>query len=186
MNQKKKFKIKQNEILELTFEELYDRFYDLIDRESKRIYKKYSRSFPLDEITQCLLIDLWRAYETYDVERGNIEDYITYRFGISRRDIKSKVSKIKKRNEKFTGLVDNITINETPEDNVITKNLIKHIYSYCDDDELELVNILIDKKEYTVIDYAKKYNLSRMTVYNRLSKLKDKIIKNLKKDDLIG
>lgn len=181
----KEFKTEKG-VERLNFEDFQDRYQDVLNDQIDIVSNKYKKYLGNDEITQYLLIDLWRIYETYDVERGNIEGYVVYRFGMSRRDIRNRVSKIKKRNEKFTGLVDNITINETPEDNVITKNLIKHIYSYCDDDELELVNTLIDKKEHTVIDYAKKYGLSRMTVYNRLNRLKDKIIKGLEKDDLIG
>lgn len=182
----KEFKTEKG-VERLNFESFQDRYQDVLNDQIDIVSNKYRKYLSDDEITQYLLIDLWRAYETYDVERGNIEGYVAYRFGMSRRDIRNRVSKIKKRNEKFTGLVDNITINETPENNIITKNLIKHIYSYCDeDDELELINILIDKKEHTVIDYAKKYSLSRMTVYNRLNRLKDKIIKGLEKDDLIG
>lgn len=182
----KEFKTEKG-VERLNFENFKDKYQDILNDQIDIVRNKYRKYLSDDEIKQHLLIDLWRTYESYDVERGSIEDYIAYRFGISRRDIKNKVSKIKKRNKNFTSLIDNVVIDETPEDNIITKNLIKYIYNYCDeDDELELVNILIDKKEYTVIDYAEKYDLSRMTVYNRLSKLKDKIIKNLKKDDLIG
>lgn len=182
----KEFKTEKG-VERLNFENFKDKYQDILNDQIDIVSNKYKKYLSDDEIKQHLLIDLWRTYESYDVERGSIEDYITYRFGISRRDIKNKVSKIKKRRKNFTSLIDNVVIDETPEDNIITKNLIKYIYNYCDeDDELELVNILIDKKEYTVIDYAEKYDLSRMTVYNRLSKLKDKIIKNLKKDDLIG
>lgn len=182
----KEFKTEKG-VERLNFENFKDKYQDILNDQIDIVSNKYKKYLSDDEIKQHLLIDLWRTYESYDVERGSIEDYIAYRFGISRRDIKNKVSKIKKRRKNFTSLIDNVVIDETPEDNIITKNLIKYIYNYCDeDDELELVNILIDKKEYTVIDYAEKYDLSRMTVYNRLSKLKDKIIKNLKKDDLIG
>lgn len=181
----KEFKTEKG-VERLNFENFKDKYQDILNDQIDIVSNKYKKYLSDDEIKQHLLIDLWRTYESYDVERGSIEDYITYRFGISRRDIKNKVSKIKKRNKNFTSLIDDVIIDETPEDNIITKNLIKYIYNYCDNDELELVDILIDKKEYTVIDYAKKYDLSRMTVYNRLNKLKDKIIKNLKKDDLIG
>ena len=181
----KEFKTEKG-VERLNFENFKDKYQDILNDQIDIVSNKYKKYLSDDEIKQHLLIDLWRMYESYDVERGSIEDYITYRFGISRRDIKNKVSKIKKRNKKLTSLIDDVVIDETPENNIITKNLIKYIYNYCDDDELELVDILIDKKEYTVIDYAKKHDLSRMTVYNRLNKLKDKIIKNLKKDDLIG
>lgn len=180
----KEFKTKKG-VERLNFENFKDKYQDILNDQIDIVSNKYKKYLSDDEIKQHLLIDLWRTYESYDVERGSIEDYIAYRFGISRRDIKNKVSKIKKRRKNFTSLIDDVVIDETPEDNIITKNLIKYIYNYCDNDELELVDILIDKKEYTVIDYAKKYDLSRMTVYNRLSKLKEKIIKNLKKDDLI-
>lgn len=181
----KEFKTEKG-VERLNFENFKDKYQDILNDQIDIVSNKYKKYLSDDEIKQHLLIDLWRMYESYDVERGSIEDYIAYRFGISRRDIKNKVSKIKKRRKNFTSLIDDVVIDETPEDNIITKNLIKYIYNYCDDDELELVDILIDKKEYTVIDYAKKHDLSRMTVYNRLNKLKDKIIKNLKKDDLIG
>ena len=181
----KEFKTEKG-VERLNFENFKDKYQDILNDQIDIVSNKYKKYLSDDEIKQHLLIDLWRMYESYDVERGSIEDYITYRFGISRRDIKNKVSKIKKRNKKLTSLIDDVVIDETPENNIITKNLIKYIYNNCDDDELELVDILIDKKEYTVIDYAKKHDLSRMTVYNRLNKLKNKIIKNLKKDDLIG
>lgn len=181
----KEFKTEKG-VEKLNFENFKYKYQDILDSQIDIVSNKYKKYLSSDEIEQHLLIDLWKAYETYDIERGNIEDYIKYRFGISRRDIKNKVSKIKKRNKNFTSLIDNIIIDETPEDNVITKNLIKCVYNCCDDDdELELINILIYKKEYTVIDYAEKYGLSRMTVYNRLNKLKNKIIKKLKEDGLI-
>lgn len=181
----KEFKTERG-VERLNFENFKDKYQDILNDQIDVVSNKYRKYLSDDDVKQHLLIDLWRTYESYDVERGNIEDYITYRFGISRRDIKNKVSKIKKRNKNLTSLIDDVVIDETPEDNIITKNLVKYIYHYCDNDELELVDILIDKKEYTVIDYAKKHDLTRMTVYNRLNKLKSKIIKNLKKDDLIG
>lgn len=181
----KEFKTERG-VERLNFENFQDRYQDVLNDQIDIVSNKYRKYLSSDEITQYLLIDLWKTYESYDVERGNSGDYVKYRFGMSRRDIRNRVSKIKKRNEKFTDFVDNIIINETPEDNIMTKNLIKHIYSYCDNDELELVDVLIDKKEHTVIDYAKKQGLSRMTVYNRLNRLKDKIIKGLEKDDLVG
>lgn len=182
----KEFKTEKG-VERLNFENFKDKYQDILNDQIDIVSNKYKKYLSDDEIKQHLLIDLWRTYESYDVERGSIEDYIAYRFGISRRDIKNKVSKIKKRRQNFTSLIGDIIIDGTPEDNVITKNLVKYIYSCCDDDdELELVDVLIDKKEYTVIEYAEKYDLSRMTVYNRLNKLKNKIIKNLKKDDLIG
>lgn len=181
----KEFKTEEG-VERLNFENFKDKYQDILNDQIDIVSNKYKKYLSDDEIEQYLLIDLWRTYESYDVERGSIEDYITYRFGISRRDIKNKVSKIKKRRKIFTSLIVDVIIDGTPEDTIITKSLIKYIYSYCDNDELELVDVLIDKKEYTVIDYAEKYDLSRMTVYNRLSKLKDKIIKNLKEDGLIG
>lgn len=181
----KEFKTEKG-VERLNFENFKDKYQDILNDQINIVSNKYKKYLSDDEIKQHLLIDLWRTYESYDVERGNIEVYIAYRFGISRRDIKNKVLKIKKRRKIFTSLIDDIIMDGTPEDTIITKSLIKYIYSFCDDDELELVDVLIDKKEYTVIDYAEKYDLSRMTVYNRLSKLKDKIIKNLKEDGLIG
>src|SRR5699024_10972433 len=100
MNQKKKFKTKQNEILELTFEELYDRFYDLIDRESKRIYKKHNRSFSLDEIKQRFTIELWKNFKRYDHNKdGLINSYVNPRLIDAERAIVNK-SKEKKKNKK--------------------------------------------------------------------------------------
>src|SRR5574344_400879 len=142
----KEFKTERG-VERLNFENFKDKYQDILNDQIDVVSNKYRKYLSDDEVRQHLLIDLWRTYESYDVERGSIEDYITYRFGISRRDIKNKVSKIKKRNKNLTSLIDDVVIDETPEDNIITKNLVKYIYHDSDNYELEVVYIWIDKKE---------------------------------------
>lgn len=192
MNQKKKFKIKQNEILELTFEELYDRFYDLIDRESKRIYKKYNRSFSLDEIKQRFTIELWKNFKRYDYNKdGLINSYVHPRLIAAERAMVNKNKETKKAKIKNSFLqienFENEQINgyeiENPEQQLMKKELIKKIVKkYKTEEEKDLILILLDKKNFSVQDYAKKYNITKPWVYNRLNKIKDELKEEFKNE----
>lgn len=192
MNQKKKFKIKQDEILELTFEELYDRFYDLIDRESKRIYKKYNKSFSLDEIKQRFTIELWKNFKRYDHNKdGLINSYVHPRLIAAERAMVNKNKETKKAKIKNSFLqienFENKQINgyeiENPEQQLMKKELIKKIVKkYKTEEEKDLILILLDKKNFSVQDYAKKYNITRPWVYNRLNKIKDELKEEFKNE----
>lgn len=192
MNQKKKFKIKQNEILELTFEELYDRFYDLIDRESKRIYKKYNRSFSLNEIKQRFTIELWKNFKRYDYNKdGLINSYVHPRLIAAERAMVNKNKETKKAKIKNSFLqienFENEQINgyeiENPEQQLMKKELIKKIVKkYKTEEEKDLILILLDKKNFSVQDYAKKYNITKPWVYNRLNKIKDELKEEFKNE----
>lgn len=192
MNQKKKFKIKQNEILELTFEELYDRFYDLIDRESKRIYKKYNRSFSLNEIKQRFTIELWKNFKRYDYNKdGLINSYVHPRLIAAERAMVNKNKETKKAKIKNSFLqIENFENEQTngyeienPEQQLMKKELIKKIVKkYKTEEEKDLILILLDKKNFSVQDYAKKYNITKPWVYNRLNKIKDELKEEFKNE----
>ena len=63
------------------------------------------------------------------------------------------------------------------------KELIEKIVKkYKTEEEKDLILILLDKKNFSVQDYAEKYNITRPWVYNKLNKIKDELKEEFKNE----
>ena len=60
---------------------------------------------------------------------------------------------------------------------LVSQDLIEAIISvYNREEDLDLILILIDKKTYSVANYAEKWGISRVAANNRLRKIKKELV----------
>lgn len=193
--------------VEMSFEELYDQFFKSIQRETWKMVKRYS-FLKKDQVEQQYTIELWNAFEGYDISKGQcVSTYIYWRFNKARSDllypnIGSKKSKFEKSNllhldndngsedgkldfsnREFTNDQSYENMRQKQPDNLALEN---ELFDIIDDflsseEERDLVNVLIDKKNYTVAMYAEKFGITRMGANKRLQKLRAELADFLSK-----
>lgn len=185
---------------DMEFEELYEYFFNSIQKESWSLVKRYS-FLTKEEVDQQFTIELWTAYEKYDLSKGQcVSTYIYWRFNRARSallhpNIGSKKAKFK--NEKVNSLDSKVAGEDSadfsnqkfesdsnyekmcqsqPDNSAIENELFNLIDGFLPTtEEKDLVRVLMDKKEYSVADYAKNWNISRVAANKRLNKLKGKL-----------
>lgn len=203
---KKKFMLK-NEDVYFDFDELYVQFYNAIQKETFKMKSKYGGLFSRNEIEQQFTIELWNAFNTYDYEMGtSISTHVHYRFALARRELVRNqflTNKAKFRNEAqsldkevFSQKGDSIDLYDTasfsekvqtPEEKLLDDDFLELVSSVCKNEEdADLIRIMLDSKDFSVQNYADKYDMSRMGVYVRLKSIKKKIKKLLDEENLIG
>lgn len=196
---KKPFLI-NGETKHLEFVELHEQFFNMIQDESWKLMRIYAGQLQKDEVEQQFTIELWYAFENYDYETGNsVSTYIYNRFLKAKRDLLYPImdSKKEKWNKKNTSLDAKQTEDDRDDssnkqfscDDTFTQmegqsaqtllegeGMMSIIFSHFKKSEdLDLIRILLNKKEFSVADYAKKYDVSRMGANKRLQKMKDKL-----------
>ena len=197
-----------------TFEELHEDFFNMIQSEKWKLLKKYGSKLDALEVEQQFTIELWNAYNQYEIEKGVcISTYIYNKFRKARRDLLfanmlSKKSQFEKENITY---MQNTKENSESEDTnhfsnkefehdetymqykrlqpdlLLEENeLFKSLLDLCEHDyQKDLMFVIIDRKNYTVADYAEKWNISRMAANKRTIAL----IKKLKEflgEDIYG
>lgn len=185
---------------DFTFEELYTQFFKMIQKETWSMVKVYGNIIKREEIEQQFTIELWNSYEKYDISHGTcISTYIYNRFQKAKRDllyplIGSSKSKWEKKNTTSLSVKHNeddrddqsnkmFTNDKTynqianAENLLVSQDLIEAIISvYNKEEDLDLILILIDKKTYSVANYAEKWGISRVAANNRLRKIKKELV----------
>lgn len=183
----------------LTFEEIYERFFNMIQNETWKMKRSYGKAIDLDEASQQFTIELWNAFELYDYELGFcFSTYLFNRFRKARRDLLqnkflSKKSQFEK--EKIASLDNQLTSDENssnffnrefeedasfgdykqyqPDIHLEEKDLFERLGNMLvTDEKKDLVLVLIDKKNFSVNDYAEKWNISRQAANKRLNVMK--------------
>lgn len=203
---KKKFMLK-NEDVYFDFDELYVQFYNAIQKETFKMKSKYGGLFSKNELEQQFTIELWNAFDTYNYEMGtSISTHIYYRFALARRELirnQFLTNKAKFRNESqsldkeiFSQKGDSIDLYDTgsfsekvqtPEEKLLDDDFLELVSSVCENEaDADLIRIMLDSKDFSVQNYADKYDMSRMGVYVRLKSIKKKIKKVLDEENLIG
>lgn len=193
--------LKNSIISELTFEEVHEQFFNSIQNEAWKMKSKYGNSVNIDELIQQFTIELWNAYNKYDVSLGyHFSTYAYHRFNKARRDIlqerflsrkaewNESVVSIDKQlgNEENSKAFSNQEFMEDeqymqykhyqPDVWVEEQELFNRIKDVLNsDEERELIVVLLDRKSYSVNDYAEKYNISRQAANKRLLSVKKKI-----------
>ena len=199
----KKFLFNENGVRvekEMEFEDLYDHFFKSIQKESWSLIRRYS-FLNKDIVDQQFTIELWTAFERYDITKGQcVSTYIYWRFNRARSALltpeigsvkakfeKSSINSLDKNvagenssdfsNQKFESDSNCEHMRqEQPDNQAIETELFSIIDNYLlNDEEKDLVRVLLDKKEYSVADYAINWNISRMAANKRLIKLKSKL-----------
>lgn len=185
----------------LTFEEVYEKFFSSIQHEAWKMKSKYGSALNVNEAVQQFTIELWKAYEKYDAKLGYYFSTFAYhRFNKARRDLLQEnfLSKEAEWN------ANNISIDKKfgddeqaksfsnrefleddqyyyhkrrqPDIHFDEKELFERICSILNSiEERELVIVLLDRKSYSVNDYAEKYSISRQAANKRLLAVKKKI-----------
>lgn len=183
----------------LTFEEIYERFFNMIQNETWKMKRSYGNAIDLDEASQQFTIELWNAFELYDYKLGFcFSTYLFNRFRKARRDLLqnkflSKKSQFEK--EKIASLDNQLTSDENssnffnrefeedasfgdykqyqPDIYLEEKDLFDRLGDMLvTDEKKDLVLVLIDKKNFSVNDYAEKWNISRQAANKRLNVMK--------------
>lgn len=196
---KKPFLI-NGETKHMEFAELHEQFFNMIQDESWKLMRIYAGQLQKDEVEQQFTIELWYAFENYDYETGNsVSTYIYNRFLKAKRDLLYPIMDSKK--EKWNKKNASLDAKQTEDDRDDSSNkqfscddtftqmeeqsaqallegegMMSIIFSHFKKSEdLDLIRILLNKKEFSVADYAKKYDVSRMGANKRLQKMKDKL-----------
>lgn len=187
--------------ISMSYNDLYDHFFNMIQNETWKITRVYSNSIDRDEVEQQFTIELWYAFENYDISTGNcISTYIFHRFKKAKRDLLYPVLQ-SKRNKWKNSNVSSLNVKLSEDDKYDSSNkkfendetyqqmenngaeallnneaLVDLILSHFKtDSELDLIRILIDKKNFSVVKYAEKYSISRVAANNRVKKMKEKM-----------
>lgn len=185
---------------DFTFDELYTQFFKMIQKETWSMVKVYGNIMKREEIEQQFTIELWNAYEKYDIKQGAcISTYIYNRFQKAKRDllyplIGSSKSKWEKANTTSLSAKYNADDRDdqsnqmfthdkaynqiaNAENLLVSQDLIDAITAvYNKEEDIDLILILIDKNTYTVANYAKKWGISRMAANKRLLKMKKNLV----------
>lgn len=194
-----------------TFDELYEDFFKMIQNEKWKLLRKYSGKLDAAEVEQQFIIELWNAYTQYDIERGVcVSTYIFNKFKKARRDllfanIISKKSQFEKdnitymqatkhnneqddenhfSNREFTEDGTYMQYKEIQPDLLLERNeLFESLLNLCEHDyQKDLLLVIVDRKNYTVADYAEKWNISRMAANKRAIVLTKKLKEFLGED----
>lgn len=194
-----------------TFDELYEDFFKMIQNEKWKLLKKYSGKLDAAEVEQQFIIELWNAYVQYDIERGVcVSTYIFNKFKKARRDllfanILSKKSQFEKdnitymqatkhnneqddenhfSNREFSEDSTYMQYKEIQPDLLFERNeLFESLLNLCEYDyQKDLLLVIVDRKNYTVADYAEKWNISRMAANKRAIVLTKKLKEFLGED----
>lgn len=196
---KKTFLI-DGETKQLDFAELHEQFFNMIQNESWKLMRIYGGQLSKDEVEQQFTIELWYAFENYDYTTGNaVSTYVYNRFLKAKRDLlypimDSKKEKWNKQNSSLDkkqteddrddssnkAFSNDATFEQMEEQNAQAllegEGMMTLIFSHFQKSEdLDLIRVLINKKDFSVADYAAKYDVSRMGANKRLQKMKDKL-----------
>ena len=196
---------------EMTFDELYEQFFKMVQSETWKMIKKYP-VLKQSEVSQQFTIELWHAYEKYDAELGYcISTYVYHRFNKARRDVlQQRFLSVKAIKENRVFSLDGIAGDQDSEidfynndfsqdENADAQRLCQpdfvleeKDFFHClkmklkSDAERDMVEVFLDKKNYSISDYAEKWNITRQAANKRYNVLEAKLKKILTEDNLSG
>lgn len=134
---------------------------------------KYITGENLKDTKQELNIAVMQAIDSYDpIHNVPIAAYI---YICIQRKLFNIVRHYMKNREEPAGLYESITSPEDPLDVVATDDLYKYICSHLTNDERVLLSVILN--ETSVDDLSKRLHVSRQTIYNRIFKLQDKMVR---------
>lgn len=182
---------------EMTFEEVKRQFQKMLFKEVKRANNKFMfNQIDEEDFLQEMDLELWRAYRDYDASTGNC--FSTYLFHKLRKGVRNVTHhrySMKNQNngilsmnagmgEDDLKLEDMFSIDDTSSDNMVYNDLTAIIRSNVSEDEEEILQVLLNKKDFSVVDYAKKYGITRQAANQRVKKLQRKLQKIVARDYL--
>jgi len=174
--------------IEMTYEEVRKRFSPMVIKAMKRANNKFVyNKIDEEDFKQELDIELWRAYDQYDPESGNcFSTYLYYKLQKGVRNVTYSRYSLKNRHngifsmqapigEDDLKLEDMFAAEDDSMESLEVNDLTDIIRSNVSDEEEELLQILMDKKQFSVQDYATRHNITRQAANQRVIKLKKKL-----------
>lgn len=173
---------------EMNFEQVRERFMPTIKQMIKRTnMKSLYNQVEVEDFRQELEIELWRAFDQYDPSMGVC--FSTYlhpkllkgvrNVTYSRYSLKNQHSGLISMNAPMGDdelkLEDTFATSEDTLSDLSYLELVKLIQDSIDEDEEDVLKCLLDKKEFSVQNYADKYGISRQAANARIIKLKKKL-----------
>lgn len=171
----------------MTFDEVREQFKPMVWKMMKQANNKFVfNAVEEEDFMQIMEIELWRAYEQYEPERGLC--FTTYLYPKMQKGIRNatyhkyslknqgvSVSMNAPMGDDDLKFEDMIASEEDDMNNMEMNDLTQIIRSNVSEKEEELLMILLDKQSYSVQDYATKHNITRQAANQRVNKLKKKL-----------
>ncbi len=174
---------------EMTFEEVFVEFTPLVKSVMRKSNNKfYFNKVEEEDFLQELYLELWRAYEKYDDIIGtSFTTYLYFRLQKGVRDVTySKFSKKNQsieismdapfKNPDFT-LEDFLSIPDDSLNGILNSELESIVLSATDSGEEEMLQSLINRKEFSIQQYADKHTITRQAANQRIIKFRNKLRK---------
>lgn len=184
--------------IKMTFEEIQEQFKPMIHKMIKHTNDKFLfNKVDEEDFYQELSIELWRAYEAYDYTTGNC--FSTYLYPKLLKGIRNVTYSRYAQKNNSNGAVlsiqyemsdskltieDMLFADDNTFDNLAYNELITIILSNITEDEKEILKVILDRKNYSVVDYAKKFGITRQAANQRVIKLKKKLRNIISKEYL--
>lgn len=174
---------------EMTFEEVREQFMPLVIKVMKQANNRFIyNQIEEEDFRQILEIELWRGYEQYDPTTKNC--FTTYLYPKLKKGVRNATyHRYAQKNQGTTismnseigdddlKLEDLLATDDTSMDNISFNELINIIRENVDEDEEDALRVLLDRKEFSVQDYANKYGITRQAANQRVVKLRKKLQK---------
>lgn len=197
MEQAKEILLSDGRVLKMTFEEVYKKFAPMITKTIKKANSRFIfNQVEEDDFRQELNLELWRAYQSYDISTGNrFTTYLYYKLQKGVRNMTYSRYALKNQNNGVYSIhapigddelkiEDMISIDDTSLDNIHFRELFDLIIKNITEEEKDILRVLLDRKEFSVVDYAKKYGITRQAANQRVVKLRKKLQKIVAKEYL--
>ena len=173
---------------EMNFEEVRKRFKPTLIQTMRRANNKsVYNALEEEDFMQELEIELWRAFEQYDPSTGYcFSTYLHYRLLKGVRDatyyrysLKNKHNGLISMNQPVGAddlkLEDLFPSEDTSMNNILYQELVKLIKDNILEDEEETLFCMMNKKDYSVQDYADKNKITRQAANQRIVRLRKKL-----------
>jgi len=174
---------------EMTFEEVREQFMPLVIKVMKQANNRFIyNQIEEEDFRQILEIELWRGYEQYDPTTKNC--FTTYLYPKLKKGVRNAtyhryalknqgttISMNSEIGDDDLKLEDLLATDDTSMDNISFNELINIIHENVDEDEEDALRVLLDRKEFSVQDYANKYGITRQAANQRVVKLRKKLQK---------
>ncbi|MED4262039.1 sigma-70 family RNA polymerase sigma factor [Priestia aryabhattai] len=183
----KEILLSNGEVKSMTFEEARKQFEPMVikhmtDANNKFVYNAVEK----EDFRQILDIEVWRAYEAYDIEQGNC--FTTYlHFKLQKGVRNATYHRYAQKNQGTTisasapigddelKLEDMFSTEDTSTDSIFFNELASIIKENVSEEEHEILQCLLNKKDFPVVDYAAKHNMTRQAANQRVKKLQKKL-----------
>lgn len=178
--------------VEMTFEEVREQFEGMIYREIHKVNDRLSyNKFEIEDFKQELEIELWRAFELYDVSKGIcFSTFLTYRLKKGVRDVTYTTYSLKNKNNGISSLdtsltddgltlmdlLENESVQADIEGNILNEELLELIRLHLKEDDYDTFRCMINRIEYPISQFAEDYNLTRQGANQRVKRLQRKLI----------